>query len=243
MNYNPDKKQTSKLNNEKKDNDIKDNDYNNDNTEQISTRNEKKIIIYLIVITLILLFIAQFFIHNIVIKGTLRDTKTAEITYPEDLDLTDDTVIDYTDRFIVTQGVKEWRQLKELDMFRNSYFHDEAIIAPGVMGNYSFSVENESTATFNYNIDFKQENPYNINMVYKLKKNGQYVLGNENTWESYTGLNRVSQTLDPLSRDIYTVEWRWEHTDYDTPIGQTYGGDKIEDYWVYVTVDAEQTNP
>lgn len=212
----------------------------NELNQKDSNRPEKIIIIYIIIINLILIFFSLFFIHYIISKGVAKDTKTIGITYPEKKD-EDDEIINYTDRFIVKQDKdrKQWESLKQLDMFKNDYFKDKALIAPGVQGKYSFTVENESEATFNYNINFTPENPYNVNMVYKLKKNGKYVLGDEEKWESYEGLRRINQKLSSSSIDVYTVEWRWEDTDYDTPIGETEGAY----YKMYVDVIAEQVTP
>lgn len=224
-------------------NQINNNEFNNNQEEQNKkdeNRTEKIILIYIIIINIILIFISIFFIHDIISRGVARDTKTIGITYP-DKPIDEDVIINYTDRFVVMQDYdgKSWDAVRELDMFKNSNFYDKNKIAPGVEGNYSFSVENESDATFSYDMFFTPENPYNVNMVYKLKKNGQYVLGNQEKWETYTGLEKKLQTLNPHSKDIYTVEWRWEDTDYDTEIGETYGAY----YRMYINILAEQIAP
>ena len=145
-------------------------------------------------------------------------------------------VIDNSDRFKVLQGETEWSELKELDMFNNSYFEDKSIIAPGVKGSYSFTVENESEGKFIYDMIFTEENPYEINMVFKLKVNGEYVLGNEQTWIKASELKRSNVFLGAKVSNIYTVEWKWEDNYNDTEIGETEGAY----YKMYIKVNAEQ---
>lgn len=150
----------------------------------------------------------------------------------DDKDEDEDIIIDNSDRFRVTQVSKDnqgnqtttdWKELKELDIFNNKYFEDKSIIAPGVSGSYSFTVENESSSKFLYNIDFTDENIYNINMVFKLKVDGEYVAGNEKTWVKSNELNRVEIPLNTYDIHVYTVEWKWEDAENDTQIGETDG--------------------
>ena len=204
-----------------------------------NNKNEKKIIIYLITIAIILIYIALFFINYIIDKGKIKDTVSTTIPSPdntvmgeEDDDDDEDIIIDNSDRFRVTQVSKDnqgnetttdWNELKELDIFNNKYFEDKSIIAPGVSGSYSFTVENESTSKFLYNIDFTDENKYDINMVFKLKVDGKYVAGNEKTWVKSNQLNMVEIPLNTYEIHVYTVEWKWEDAENDTQIGETDG--------------------
>lgn len=214
----------------------------------MDNRNEKKIIIYLIIISLGLIYYSLFFINDIVDRGRIKDTETGTIMPPdnnvegESIDkenngkIEGEYVIDNSDRFKVVQGEKQWSELKELDMFKNSYFEDKSIIAPGVQGSYSFTVENESESKFIYNILFTEENPYEINMVFKLKLNEEYILGNEQTWIKASELNRSNILLGAKANDIYTVEWKWQDNYNDTEIGKTEGAY----YKMYIKVNAEQ---
>ena len=201
-------------------------EYIEDNTK------EKKNIIYLIIIFLILSYIAIFFIHDIVDKGNGADSSTSIVPNP-------DIVVDNSARFKIKQGEVEFNELKELDIFKNKYFEDRSIIAPGVHGDYSFTVENESESVFRYNIAFAEENPYKINMVFKLKVNGEYVVGNEKNWVQGGNFFRTELILNAKSKDIYTVEWKWEDTDHDTEIGEQ-GGPGGAYYKMNVKAMAEQ---
>lgn len=146
-------------------------------------------------------------------------------------------IVDNKDRIQILQnGAANWSELKELDIFNNSYFHDEAIIAPGVTGSYSFTVENISEEACIYDITYTEQNIYQINMVYKLKKNGQYIIGNENNWVKYDQLNTQDTTLNAYKKDIYTIEWKWKDADNDTEIGETPGAN----YKMFIKVDATE---
>lgn len=218
------------------------NNYNDININ--NNRNEKKVITYLIIISLILIYISFFFIHNIIDRGRIQNNASTTIPQPDN-DVQGETIdkeniiVDNSDRFKIKQGETEFNEIKELDIFNNNHFEDKSIIAPGVEGDYSFTVENESESKFNYDITFTEENPYNVNMVYKVKVNGEYVLGNENNWVKGANLSRKDLFLNARTNDIYTIEWRWEDTDYDTEIG-VLGGPGGAYYKMYINIVAEQ---
>lgn len=237
---------------------------NNDDMEKteknICNKKEKKIILYLIIISIILIYFSCFFIHNIVDRGRIQETASGTVTFPGNEKLGDNYdkdnennvnsnkedsnkdnsnkgdsgdsnegnngyVVDNSDRFKVTQAStgEPWSVLKELDIFKNSYFEDKSIIAPGVHGEYSFTIENETESRFNYDIKFTENNPYNINMVFKLRINGEYVVGDESTWGKFEELSRTNLYISSISNDIYTIEWKWEDASNDTEVGKTEG--------------------
>lgn len=231
----------------------------------MDNKRQNKIIVYIIAIVIIFIYIALLFAHSIIDRGKIKDTQSTEIKYPDntvqgehtdnnkhpnqhpdkdddkDHDKDDDDgdgeIVDNKDRIKVLQdGKTEWSELKELDVFNNSYFEDHSIIAPGVKGSYSFTVENISDKATIYDITYTDENIYNINMVYKLKLNGNYIAGNENTWVKREHLNTTGTKLAGKSNDVYTIEWKWEDSDNDTQIGETDGAY----YKLFLKVDAKE---
>jgi len=148
----------------------------------------------------------------------------------------DDIIVDNTARFKVLQGTEQWGDMKQIDIFKNEYFNNNSIIAPGVSGKYNFTVENTSDSKFEYDLVFLEENPYKINMVYKLKVNGKYVVGNETEWVSYEKMNRAKVMLNATNTDLYTIEWKWEDAPNDTEIGQTEGAN----YKMNIRINATQ---
>ena len=211
--------------------------------------NKKKITIYLIVFFMIFIYISIFFVHNIVAKtlptintyednndnnndDNSNDDNSNEDNSNEDNNENEQTnnnnpniIVNNEDRFIVLQGIQSWNEIKELDVFSNKYFEDKSIIAPGVSGTYNFTVENISEYKINYDMHFVEENIYDINMVYKLKLNGKYVVGDKNTWVKYNDLDLKDVTLNPQLNDVYTIEWKWQDNYNDTQIGETEGSD------------------
>ena len=267
---------------------------------------EKKIIVYLIVVAVVLIFMSQYYIHDIIDRGTINTSQSATIEYPEKNDNdgnqnngnndnntnnngndnkndsnnngndnkndnnnsgddnnndnndndddnkndnnnnqnTDDkkdddvNIIDGQARIRILQGETEWSELKELDIFNQKrYSHVvEEKIAPGVQDVYAYTVENNGDYKMSYNMVFSDENPYNINMIYKLKINGVYVAGNENTWVKINELNRTNLIINPNTTDLFVLEWRWEDAENDTEIGITDGAN----YKLSINVTATQ---
>ena len=150
----------------------------------------------------------------------------------------DVNIIDGQARIRILQGETEWSELKELDIFNQKrYSHVvEEKIAPGVQDVYAYTVENNGDYKMSYNMVFSDENPYNINMIYKLKINGEYVAGNENTWVKINELNRTNLIINPNTTDLFVLEWRWEDAENDTEIGITDGAN----YKLSINVTATQ---
>lgn len=215
---------------------------------------EKKIIIYLVIITLLLIFFSIFFIKDIVDFGVVNSKQTAVITYPdkEDIDNIDysndgnnqnnnnnnqtPVIVDREARLRILQGTTEWNELKELDIFEHSAIHvATGKIAPGVEGTYTYTVENPGELDMLYNIAVSEDNPYKVNMVFKLKRNGNFVAGNDNEWVKVDQLTQENIKIATGSTDIYTLDWKWEDSENDTEIGKT------EDayYKIQLQADAE----
>lgn len=234
--------------------------------------NEKKIIIYLIVLALVLIFYSLFFIHYINFRGTIKDTQSVEINYPQnndgnniidfgnlqdnnitnnninnvingnmsnnigngEINNKEENIVNNKDRFKIMQGTENWKDLKTLDIFNNYYFNDHSIIAPGVSGEYSFTVENYRETKMKYNLNFIEQNIYNINMVYRLKLNGSYIAGDEQRYVKYQELNKEDLVINTNTSDVLTIEWKWQDNNNDTQIGKTEGSN----YKMSIKVDA-----
>ena len=226
---------------------------NNQNVKKETNRKEKKVIIYIITIALILLFISIFFVHDIVDrtgeKSNSSSTASIVIKAKTDENNEEDNnaqapenneqnaeIVDYADRILVKEGNVNFEELKELNIFNNSYFKDEALIAPGVQGKYNFVVVNETPVNFKYNINFEEVNQYGVNMVFKIKRNGEYIAGNEDTWLDKGTIDFLNYKLNAKTEDLYTVEWKWEDAENDTDVGEIKGAN----YKLNVKVTATQ---
>jgi len=116
-----------------------------------------------------------------------------------------------------------WNGSANLNIFENSMYTKEGTIAPESTNTYKFVVKNGTSTGVKYNLNFSETNSSNINMKYKLKKNGEYLISD---YVSYGDLNLTDQQLVSGSSDTYLLEWKWVSSDNDTSIGQngaTYG--------------------
>lgn len=93
-------------------------------------------------------------------------------------------------------------------------------VAPYDTGMYEFEVVNKSKGGVSYRLYFEEENRDKINIKYKLKKNGEYVIGGAN-WVYYNEVELKEQLLESSSSDKFELEWSWvsENDELDTKIG------------------------
>lgn len=111
-----------------------------------------------------------------------------------------------------------WNNISPLRIFTNPAFEYKEIIAPGSSNTYQFVISNNNNYTINYSLTFIENNIKNINMVYKLKRNGKYIISN---WVDYNELNIDNLTLDSSLHDTYSLEWLWKDSSNDTYIGSS----------------------
>ena len=212
---------------------------------------EKKIIVDLIILTITLFYVSLFFIYDIVDIGAINTSQTTVIDKPDDIPpVIDDgiatanknigqSVVENKARLRILEGTTEWNELLKLDVFNSENIHvTKGKIAPGVHGIYSFTVENYGEIAVRYALDFTEENPYNINMVYKLKYNGNYVAGNESTWVKFADLTQSNLTINTNKIDLFELEWAWQDAENDTEIGRTEGAN----YQVNILATGEAIN-
>ena len=86
-----------------------------------------------------------------------------------------------------------------------------------------------------YQIEFIETNPYNINMKYKLKKNGTYII---DQYSSASELNLSNIEIEINNSDTYDLEWHWISSSNDTEIGKN----KNSSYSLKIDVKAESVN-
>jgi hypothetical protein len=137
---------------------------------------------------------------------------------------TDLNVIKITD----TDLTLELGKNVELNIFNNSKFNGEKIIAPHSMGIYQFYVKNEMDNNITYNIRILDGMSNFVNMKYKLKLNNVYICGTKDKYVSIEELNLDDIILTNNSTSLYTLEWYWEDDDQkDTYVG----GLKSDEYY------------
>ena len=113
---------------------------------------------------------------------------------------------------------------KNLKIFENAAFEYTSKIAPGVSNSYDFKVHNETEATIRYNVEFTETSEYAVNMQYRLKREGVYVVGNDFEWVDASALSSAFKDLVIDGVDSYSLDWRWpyesERDALDTEIGE-----------------------
>ena len=125
---------------------------------------------------------------------------------------------DETKNLIVFDNYKIWDN-KELRIFANPVYEYEIIIAPGSSNTYTFVIRNNNDFDVVFDIIFKEINNRNINMSYKLRSNGNYIIGTEKAYELINN-KKISQVgLPAKSQKSYVLDWKWIDSDNDTQIG------------------------
>lgn len=99
-----------------------------------------------------------------------------------------------------------WDSTNKLRIFSNpSYEYKEMSELSNV---YQFVINNSQEFNIKYNINFIEENKYQINMLYRLKRNGKYLLGSEKEWIKIPTNEINNLQLLANTRDTYSLEWK-----------------------------------
>lgn len=142
---------------------------------------------------------------------------------------------DEAGKLIVKDEDITWKGTSEVKIFTNSMYKLEDRIAPESSNTYQFVVKNSTNYNIKYQIQFIENNPYSINMKYKLKKNDTYLI------EEYVSANELNLSdafLNSSENDTYYLDWKWISSDNDTEIG----ANRDSFYGLKIEVKAESTN-
>ncbi len=111
----------------------------------------------------------------------------------------------------------------KLKIFENkSYFVRNDRIAPGSQNSYQFIIRNNNDFAITYYFKINEENQHGIDMRYRLKCNGEYIIGNDQKWVTVEELTHDNINLANKSYNTYTLDWKWFEGDNktDTEIGK-----------------------
>ena len=121
---------------------------------------------------------------------------------------------------VVEDSEKTFTTSTPLKIFENkSYYVVDELIAPESENSYQFIIRNDNHFNIEYDLNVKEENIHNINMKYRLKVNGEYILGNANEYVTVNQLNQYDIKLADGAYNVYTLDWKWFESDNDTEIG------------------------
>ncbi len=137
--------------------------------------------------------------------------------------------------FIVSDNYSIWGN-KKLRIFSNPAYEYTSKIAPNSSNSYVFVVRNNNDFDIVVDFDIVEENTHNINMKYKLRSKGTYLVGNESAYEDVSKLNQKNITIKAKESISYILDWKWIDSDNDTEIGE-----KIDaNYKLTINIGANQ---
>ncbi len=180
--------------------------------EEKEKNNKKRL---LIVLLLLFICLSGFLIYKIGFEFGKRQRAIAIDPTPET------TFIEIKDNYGVwtENGVANETIIFSQDVKAKKY------VAPFDEGVYKFEVVNKTKkSSILYRLYLEEINKDKVNIKYKLKKNGKYVIGEDN-WVYYDKVELTEQLLAFGDADEYELEWSWVSEDdvLDTKIGTKAG--------------------
>lgn len=105
-------------------------------------------------------------------------------------------------------------------IFSNPSYEYESKIAPGSSNSYTFVIKNSND--FDVIVDFEmiEDNPYKVNLKYKLKSEGKYIVGDEDNYDDVSKLQIKNVKIKANESIPYVLDWKWIDSENDTEIGE-----------------------
>lgn len=210
---------------------IENNSLSNEQLNEIKFKREKRKNIFLIIMNIILIII-------IVILLLIKDDKIcADLSVKEDvLEITPTEPSDNKiGEVIIYDKDIVWKKENELKIFENPLYDNESIIAPESSNTYKFIIKNDTDFDIESSLSFNELNPYEINMMYRLRTENGYIIGNENEWVRVEDLNIDKIAITKGKKETYYLEWKWFESDSDTKAGANGA-----EYSIYLTIISNQ---
>ena len=135
---------------------------------------------------------------------------------------------DMTGDIFVNDDSGNYVYQQSLNIFNNKYFNSSKI-APGVSSTYKFRVNNNSNINIKYYLKMNEVSDYYINLKYRLKKNGLYIIGDENNYVDFEKLETMYYRLDKNTFDDYELDWKWFDDDLDNLVSE-----KMQEYYLNI---------
>ena len=119
---------------------------------------------------------------------------------------------------IVYDDYKIWDN-KDLRIFANPAYEYRHVIAPGSFNSYAFVIRNNNDFDVDVDVLFNEVNEKNINMQYKLKNDGKYLLGSVDNYETIAGKVIGNITIPANGYESYVLDWKWVDSSNDAEVG------------------------
>ena len=120
---------------------------------------------------------------------------------------------------------------QKLKVFENPAYEYTNKIAPGSQNTYQFIVHNSSEMNLRYRVEMYDQSQYKVNLKYRLKRNGEYVLGSDNSWVTANELITEFSRINSGKSDKYSLDWKWFDDDYNDTIA---GKNMTDLYKLYI---------
>jgi hypothetical protein len=82
-----------------------------------------------------------------------------------------------------------------------------------------------------YRVEMYDQTQYKVNLKYRLKRNGEYILGSDNSWVTSSELITNFSRINSGTSDKYSLDWKWFDDDYNDTIA---GKNMTELYKLYI---------
>lgn len=138
-------------------------------------------------------------------------------------------------KLIVSDNYSMWGN-ERARIFSNPSYEYTSKIAPGSFNSYTFVIKNSND--FDVVVDFEmvEDNPYKVNMQYKLRSKGNYLVGDTNNYDDISKLQLKNIKIKAHESIPYILDWKWIDSERDTEIGE-----EIEaDYKLTINIGANQ---
>lgn len=135
----------------------------------------------------------------------------------------------------VYDGTIKWNGVAEAKIFTNPMYKIDGTIAPEDSNAYQFVIKNGINSKIKYSILLSENNPYNANIKYKLKKNDTYIVDH---YVSAKEILAADIVLEDNGSDTFYLEWKWISSSNDTKIGSKMNAT----YTLKMEIKAESIN-
>ena len=156
-------------------------------------------------------------------SGDTASQENFQVSISESYNLGEEKTSDETNSLVVYDKDTQYTNKTKLKIFENkSYFVRDDKIAPGSENSYQFIVRNNNDFAITYSFEMQEDNQYGINIKYRLKCNGEYIIGNDDRWVTADELSQKNINIPNKSYNTYTLDWKWFEGDNktDTEIGK-----------------------
>ncbi len=155
-------------------------------------------------------------------RSDSNDSNIVDENKSDDIDKNklDDSVNDDSSGLIVSDNYTVWGS-KKLRIFSNQAYEYTSKIAPSSANSYVFVIRNNNTFDIVVDISMVEDNPYKVNMKYKLRSKGVYLAGNDSRYDEVSKLNVRNITIKSKESISYILDWKWIDSDNDTSIGES----------------------